>query len=242
VNWTVVSRTSSGNGRIQLERWSYNDSAEIWVRIDSAKGNDSSFAFSSITAIPPPPTARPALRYSIRETVLFIVALQSVAVVLRRNANASTGMMQGSASVARCVIGNGLVLDGSSAYFYGSQQTSADPNPFYFVGLVQDRGSFSSGGKIMGLGSSNVGNSSAYDRHIWINDDGKLYYGCYPNSAKTIGSASAYKDGTWHYVVATLSTAGEILYVDGSRSASMRQQPRPGPITLRLTGELVRTI
>jgi len=53
--------------------------------------------------------------------------------------------------------------------------------------------------------------------HIWINDDGKLYYGAIRIPPKTIGSASAYKDGTWHYVVATLSTAGEILYVDGQQ-------------------------
>lgn len=202
----------------QLERWSYNDSAEIWVRIDSAKGNDSSFAFFIYYG-------NSAAADSSTGTAVFDTGngfysswhCNQSPSVLDATANASTGMMQGSASVARCVIGNGLVLDGSSAYFYGSQQTSADPNPFTLSAWFKTAASFSSGGKIMGLGSSNVGNSSAYDRHIWINDDGKLYYGCYPNSAKTIGSASAYKDGTWHYVVATLSTAGEILYVDGQQ-------------------------
>ncbi|MCU1557980.1 MAG: hypothetical protein JWN09_1975 [Microbacteriaceae bacterium] len=75
----------------------------------------------------------------------------------------------------------------------------------------------SSGGKIVGFGSSNSGNSNNYDRHVYMNAAGNLLFGVYPGSPKVVQSSKKYNDGQWHYVVASLGAQGMQLYVDGKR-------------------------
>jgi PKD repeat protein len=75
------------------------------------------------------------------------------------------------------------------------------------------------GGKIVGFGSSATGNSSNYDRHVYMNASGQILFGVYPNASRTINGPKAYNDGQWHHVVATMGSAGMALYVDGVRVA-----------------------
>ncbi|BDZ46069.1 LamG-like jellyroll fold domain-containing protein [Naasia aerilata] len=71
------------------------------------------------------------------------------------------------------------------------------------------------GGKLVGFGNSQSGTSSNYDRHVYLQNDGKVVFGTYPGSIQTVATPSAYNDGLWHHVVATQSAAGMQLYVDG---------------------------
>jgi PKD repeat protein len=75
----------------------------------------------------------------------------------------------------------------------------------------------STGGKIVGFGDKASGTSSSYDRHVYMTPAGNLAFGVYPNSAQVVQSAKKYNDGQWHHVVASLSTSGMQLYVDGLR-------------------------
>ncbi|MCF7553846.1 LamG domain-containing protein [Pseudonocardia sp. WMMC193] len=76
------------------------------------------------------------------------------------------------------------------------------------------------GGKIVGFGNSNTGDSGSYDRHLYMGGDGKVYFGVYPNFAAVVQSAKALNDGQWHHLVGTLGPAGQALYVDGKRAGS----------------------
>lgn len=81
------------------------------------------------------------------------------------------------------------------------------------------------GGKLIGLGNQSTGLSGQYDRHIYIDTAGKLTFGVYPGSVKTVTSANSYTDNTWHYAVATLApssdaNSGMRLYVDGALVAT----------------------
>ena len=71
------------------------------------------------------------------------------------------------------------------------------------------------GGKIVGFGTAQTGSSGSYDRHVYMQNNGRLTFGVYPGTSKTVSSTDAYNDGQWHHVVATLSSAGMALYVDG---------------------------
>ncbi len=71
------------------------------------------------------------------------------------------------------------------------------------------------GGKLTGFGSSQTGNSSSYDRHVYMQNDGTLVFGTYTGQLNTITSPKSYNDGKWHQVTATQSSAGMKLYVDG---------------------------
>ncbi|GHD45400.1 DNRLRE domain-containing protein [Mycetocola manganoxydans] len=83
------------------------------------------------------------------------------------------------------------------------------------------------GGKIVGYGNgrprTDTGaavNSGSYDRHIYMENSGRLTFGVYTGASVTIRSAGAYNDGEWHHIVATQGSTGMALYVDGIRVGS----------------------
>ncbi|MDR6944763.1 DUF2341 domain-containing protein [Mucilaginibacter pocheonensis] len=118
----------------------------------------------------------------------------------------------------------------SSAYsFNGSTQYIATSipiitNPQTFSISVWFKTS-SAGGKLVGFGSAQFGTSTSllgYDRHIYMNNSGQLYFGVKPGSTyNTINTTASYADGTWHHAVVTMSsTNGASMYVDGALQAS----------------------
>jgi large repetitive protein len=76
------------------------------------------------------------------------------------------------------------------------------------------------GGKIVGFGNSNTGTSSNYDRHVYMDTSGRVLFGVYPGEGRIVQSSPGYNDGNWHQVVATLSSAGQTLFVDGIKVGS----------------------
>ena len=77
-----------------------------------------------------------------------------------------------------------------------------------------------SGGKLVGFGNANTGTSTNYDRHIYMEPDGRITFGIYNNGFYTATSPSALNDGQWHQAVGTLGPTGMSLYVDGKRVGS----------------------
>jgi hypothetical protein len=79
-------------------------------------------------------------------------------------------------------------------------------------------------GVVIGFGATRDSPAeSNWDRHIYLDRDGRIVFGVYPGAVKIVYSSSTggsngdgnYADSNWHHVIATLSTAGEKLYVDG---------------------------
>ncbi|QTE28898.1 LamG-like jellyroll fold domain-containing protein [Pengzhenrongella sicca] len=100
---------------------------------------------------------------------------------------------------------------------YGSAQATTS-NRFSIEAWF--RTTSTTGGKIVGFGDSRTGDSVLYDRDVLLGADGRLTFGVNPNSLRTVTTPGAYNDGAWHHVVATLSSAGQQLYVDGALRAS----------------------
>src|SRR3954454_7685619 len=76
------------------------------------------------------------------------------------------------------------------------------------------------GGKIIGFGNANTGNSGSYDRHVYMDNSGRIYFGVYPGSVQTLNSAAGLNDGQWHQVTASLGANGMRLYIDGKMIGS----------------------
>jgi PKD repeat protein len=93
------------------------------------------------------------------------------------------------------------------------------PGPTAFSVEAWFRTTSSAGGKIVGFGAANSGDSSQYDRHIYMTNDGRIWFGVYPGGIRTVNTTQSYNDGQWHEVVATLSGDGMALYLDGKRVA-----------------------
>ncbi|SDH23127.1 PKD repeat-containing protein [Microbacterium sp. 77mftsu3.1] len=76
-----------------------------------------------------------------------------------------------------------------------------------------------SGGKIIGFGNSATANSGSYDRHVYMDNDGRVWFGVYPGGVRTVNSNAGYNDGQWHHIVASMGSDGMKLYLDGKRVA-----------------------
>ncbi|MFE4228296.1 PKD domain-containing protein [Arthrobacter sp. NPDC056886] len=72
-----------------------------------------------------------------------------------------------------------------------------------------------SGGRIVGFGNSQADQSGNYDRHIFMQNDGKVVFGVWTGSATTVTSGAALNDGKWHHLVATMVPGRSELFVDG---------------------------
>lgn len=81
----------------------------------------------------------------------------------------------------------------------------------------------------MGFSSVRTGIApGGYDRHLYMANDGSVYFGVYPGELRTIRSATspcgttplALNDGQWHHIAASLSSVSGpnsmSLHVDGS--------------------------
>jgi hypothetical protein len=132
------------------------------------------------------------------------------------------GVTYGAAGPCRRDGARAVTLNGSTGYLYSNAQVV---NPQVFTEEVWFNTTTTSGGKLIGFGNGNILPSGQFDRHIYMTSGaagvgGKLIFGVYPGAVKTIQSANAYNDGTWHLATATLSGAGMRLYVDGVQVAS----------------------
>ncbi|MBM3690872.1 MAG: hypothetical protein FJW76_02525, partial [Actinobacteria bacterium] len=77
----------------------------------------------------------------------------------------------------------------------------------------------STGAKIIGFqnAAGNGSGTTSYDRHLYIDNTGKLRFGLYNGGGfNYVTSSAAVNDGFWHHAVATYSSGTARLYVDGA--------------------------
>ncbi|MEV3999541.1 LamG-like jellyroll fold domain-containing protein [Streptomyces halstedii] len=108
-------------------------------------------------------------------------------------------------------------FDGTSQYAYGN---TALPAPTRFSVETWIKTTTTRGGKIIGFGNLTMQNSTRYDKHVYMANNGRLLFGVYSGGYRTVATTAAYNDGNWHHVVATQGTGGMALYVDGQLRAS----------------------
>lgn len=140
--------------------------------------------------------------------------------------NANTGSLLGGYSVA-----SGAPFGGITSYaFNGTSGWIETTNPYdnpqtFSIGGWFNTAAGSGGGTIIGFtnAQSNTG-QTMWDRNIWVDATGHVVFGVYsgsPNPFHEISSTGTYDNGSWHFVIATLSsTTGMKLYVDGTLVAS----------------------
>ncbi|MDO4684794.1 MAG: signal peptidase I [Candidatus Saccharibacteria bacterium] len=77
-------------------------------------------------------------------------------------------------------------------------------------------------GKLVGFGQYPDHRHGHNDRHIYLDKDGRVVFGIYPGRVATLASPAgkSYADDKWHHVVATLSSDGISLYLDGEQVGS----------------------
>jgi hypothetical protein len=81
------------------------------------------------------------------------------------------------------------------------------------------------GGKLIGFETAQTGvsdstNGGQYDRHIYMDGNGYIWFGVWTGATTTIESPMSLNDGNWHMAVATMGSDGMKLYIDGNLAAS----------------------
>ncbi|WP_304049247.1 PKD domain-containing protein [Jatrophihabitans endophyticus] len=104
--------------------------------------------------------------------------------------------------------------DGTAAGESSTTSAITGPNTFSVGAWIKTTST--SGGKIIGFGNAQAGTlSGSYDRHVYMDNAGHIVFGVYNNGVYTAASPKTYNDGSWHQIVASLSSSGMALYVDG---------------------------
>jgi gliding motility-associated-like protein len=108
---------------------------------------------------------------------------------------------------------NAYLLNGTNQYL---STTNSYSSPTVFTIMVWFKTTTTTGGRLIGFGSSQNGSSASSDRQIYMTDAGQLIFGVNNTTPNVVNSGGeVYNDGQWHCAVGTLSAAGLNLYVDG---------------------------
>ena len=158
----------------------------------------------------------PTLYYRLDET--------ASAIALDSSGNGSTATevnspTQGSAGALATDADGAVTMNGSNQYLYGN---TSYVNPTTYSVEAWFKTSTATGGEIVGFHNPQVGTAvgGQSDRLVYMNNAGLLYFGVYNTGVHTIHSTLTYNNGAAHHVVATLSSAGMVMYVDGAQVAS----------------------
>lgn len=133
------------------------------------------------------------------------------------DATAGTGVTLNQAGAITGDANAAAAFSGTATGLVAAQNAQMGPTTFTLEAWFKTTST--TGGKIVGFGSANTGNSASYDRHVYLDGNGRINFGVYPGSIQTVSSNTGYNDGQWHQVVASLSGGGMELFVDGTRAA-----------------------
>lgn len=123
----------------------------------------------------------------------------------------STGAARGSDGIID--ESSAIGFSGTSTGFGTTQSASAPPTSFTLEAWIKT--STNRGGKIIGFGNATTGNSSSYDRHVYMDNSGRIWFGVHPGAVRTVNTTQSFNDGQWHHVTASLGANGMRLHVDG---------------------------
>jgi hypothetical protein len=230
-------RVSDARGRplaYEIERWDPLESkAEIWVRCDSLELGDSAQFLTLYWNRPGVPSLSDgAAVFDTSDGYQGVWHLDRAAggPAQFRDAsgqgNDASGDGLDSAASAPGIANLGQGLDGVAQALH-TAKAFAGPDTFTFS--LWFKTTTTAGGKLIGFGSQQTGASYLNDRHIWMDPDGRVHFGIFPEDApghpehgvnKMVSSTRAYNDGEWHYVAGRLSPQGQSLFLDGEPVAS----------------------
>lgn len=109
-----------------------------------------------------------------------------------------------------------VTFNGTSQCLATGAATAAAVAPNTFSTEIWFRTSTAGNGKLIGYSSSRTGTAdSTYDRHLYIDPQGRLVFGVYNPGVVVVSSSTSVANNQWHQAIATLGPAGMRLYVDG---------------------------
>jgi len=231
-----ATSSSDSDGTIASYDWTFGDGAtgtgptpthtfdaagdySVKVTVTDNRGGTASITHLLTVSAPAAPTDAYGAAVTADDPALYWRLDESPATTIAADASGAGNSGTYRGNVTKPVTGTLADGTGSAAHFTGSDNwissTQRVDNPTTYALEAWFKTTSTTGGKIIGFGDNPDGLSNNYDRHVYLQDDGKLVFGTYAGELKTITSPNSYNDNTWHQVVAEQSSAGQKLYVDG---------------------------
>jgi signal peptidase I len=118
----------------------------------------------------------------------------------------------------------GVTLNGSTACLTTASGATMNA-PVQLTEIVWFKTTTTNGGKLLGFempqtGVAMPGSGGTYDRHLYMDGAGKVWFGVYNGGFFTIASPTALNDGAWHMAASTMGASGMKLYIDGTQVAT----------------------
>lgn len=112
-----------------------------------------------------------------------------------------------------------VTLNGTTACINTASSTTMNA-PAQLTEVAWFKTTTTNGGKILGfeMPQTNVampGSGGTYDRHIYMDGAGKVWFGVYNGGYFTVSSPAALNNGAWHMAAATMGAGGMALWIDG---------------------------
>ncbi|SDM64494.1 PKD repeat-containing protein [Geodermatophilus siccatus] len=130
---------------------------------------------------------------------------------------AFAGVTRGPGAVAGDPDG-AVRLNGTTAGYLATTTPTSAPQTFSAEFWFST--TTTAGGRFLGFGNLRTGSSVHHDRLVYMDAAGRLNFGVWPLETKLLTTPTAYNDGRWHHVVASLGRTGMQLFVDGRLVAS----------------------
>lgn len=155
-----------------------------------------------------------------------ITGLKQGTYYYRVRANNATFNNQGGYSNTIAALVN-YTPPGNALYFDGVNDfVRADNNFYYAPQTFTLEAWFRTTAAKGGIIGFNSGSGGQYDRHLYFNNNGRIYFGVFPGAIRTVASPLTYNDGRYHHVAGTYSQVNGLrLYVDGQLVAEDKNVP-----------------
>jgi signal peptidase I len=118
-----------------------------------------------------------------------------------------------------------VTLANAGACIYTSSNTSINaPQVFTVIAWFRAPAGYTNGGKMIGFERPQTGVSApttgAYDRHLYMDGQGRVWFGVYNNAHVALSSGTGLNNNQWHMAVGTQGPSGMSLYIDGVQVSS----------------------
>jgi signal peptidase I len=118
-----------------------------------------------------------------------------------------------------------VALASANACIHTSSNTSINaPQVFTVIAWFRAPASYNNGGKMVGFERPRTGVSApttgAYDRHLYMDGQGQVWFGVYNNGHVALSSGTGLNNDQWHMAVGTQDASGMRLYIDGVQVGS----------------------
>jgi signal peptidase I len=234
---TTTTRTTRTWGTSPWSRWSWRLSLTAVVGLALVLP-PASAAFSATTRSPGNSWAIANWSYSSSVTALspwlyWRLDETTGTTAADTSGNGRTGTYNTSAAAfTRGIVGAlttdspnlAVTLNGTTACV-NTTSTTTMTAPTQLTEVVWFKTTTTNGGKLLGFemprtGVAVAGSGGTYDRHLYMDGAGKVWFGVYNGGYFTISSPTALNNGAWHMAAATMGAGGMALWIDGVQVAT----------------------